>query len=174
MIDIPVIETARLRLRGPAVADFGHLQELWAHPEVVRFTTGDPQTAEQTWSRLLRCIGHWTALDFGLWIIEDKGTGEFIGESGFADLHRDLEPRLHGIPEAGWILHPAKHGNGYATEAVRAVLNWGRQHWGSKPVACLIRPEHHASLRVAEKSGFTISQQTIYKNDPVLILQQML
>lgn len=155
MIDIPAIETERLRLRGPAVRDFESLKELWAHPEVTRFTTGEPQTPEQTWSRLLRSIGHWTALDFGLWIIEDKPTSECIGESGFADLHGHIEAPLDGMPETGWILHPSKHGKGYATEAVKAVLNWGHQHWGHSPVACLIRPEHTASLRVAEKCGFT-------------------
>ena len=174
MIDIPAIETARLRLRGPALGDFRNQSELWAHPEVVRFTMGEPQTPEQTWSRLLRCIGHWTALDFGLWTLEDKLTSEFIGEAGFADLHRDLRPGLDGIPEAGWVLHPSKHGKGYATEAVRAVLNWGRERWGSIPVACLIRPEHKTSLRVAEKCGFTIREQTTYKGDPVLILRRTL
>jgi len=135
---------------------------------------GEPQTPEQTWSRLLRCIGHWTALDFGLWTLEDKLTSEFIGEAGFADLHRDLRPGLDGIPEAGWVLHPSKHGKGYATEAVRAVLNWGRERWGSTPVACLIQPEHKASLRVAEKSGFAFREQTTYKDHPVLILQRTL
>ena len=174
MIDVPVIDTARLRLRGPALADFQNLAELWVHPEVIRFTTGEPQTPEQTWSRLLRSIGHWTALNFGLWIIEEKSTAEFIGETGFADLHRDLQPRLDGIPEAGWILDPSKHGKGYATEAVLAILNWGREYWGSIPVACLIRPEHNASLRVAEKSGFTPREQTTYKGHAVLILQRML
>ena len=117
MIDIPAIETARLRLRGPTLGDFQRLGELWADPEVVQFTTGEPQTPEQTWSRLLRCIGHWTALDFGLWILEDEMTAEFIGEAGFADLQRDIQPPLNGTPETGWILHPSKFGKGYATEA---------------------------------------------------------
>src|SRR5437660_906462 len=143
MLDIPIIETERLRLRGPAVADWGKLTELWGNPEVARFTTGEPQTAEQTWSRLLRGIGHWTALRFGFWIVEEKWTAEFVGETGFLDLHRDLPP-LEGMPEAGWVLHPAKHGKGYATEAVHAVLKWGRQQWGSVPVGCIIRTENGA------------------------------
>jgi RimJ/RimL family protein N-acetyltransferase len=63
---------------------------------------------------------------------------------------------------------------GYATEAVHAVLDWGLEHFGPAPVACLIHPEHHASIRVAQKCGFTKRQLGIYKGDPALIFDRML
>ena len=42
-------------------------------------------------------------MGFGYWVAEEKATGAFLGEIGFADYQRDLEPRLDGVPEAGWV-----------------------------------------------------------------------
>jgi RimJ/RimL family protein N-acetyltransferase len=118
-------------------------------------------------------VGHWSLLGFGYWVVEERATGEFVGEVGFSDSKRELEPPLGAI-EIGWVLKPAKHGLGYATEAVQAALHWGREHIGSSPVACIIHPEHQASIRVAQKCGFTRRQLGTYKADPVLIFDRIL
>jgi RimJ/RimL family protein N-acetyltransferase len=77
-----------------------------------------------------------------------------VGEVGFADFKRDMEPALGSIPELGWVLAPAKQGRGYATEAALGALEWARQHFGSGNFACLINPENLASIKVARKCGF--------------------
>lgn len=106
--------------------------------------------------------------------MEEKATGDFVGEVGFSDYKRDVEPALGAVPEVGWVLTPAKHGMGYATEAVLAVLDWGREHFGPSPVACLIHPDHHASMHVAQKCGFKKRQLGMYKGNPALIFDLML
>jgi RimJ/RimL family protein N-acetyltransferase len=111
-------------------------------------------------------------LGFGYWVVEES-TSEFVGEVGFSDSKREIEPPL-GAVEVGWVLKPPKHGLGYATEAVQAALDWGREHFGSSLVACLIHPEHHASIRVAQKCGFIRRQLGIYKGDPALIFDRIL
>jgi RimJ/RimL family protein N-acetyltransferase len=123
---------------------------------------------------LLRYVGHWSLLGFGYWILEEKTTGDFVGEVGFSDYKRDLEPALGAVPEIGWVLVPSKQGMGYATEAIRKVLEWGREHFGPSPVACLIHPDHHASIHVAEKCGFTKRQLGMYRGNPALIFERML
>jgi RimJ/RimL family protein N-acetyltransferase len=159
---IPVIETERLILRAHRPDDFEDCAAMWADPEVTRYISGRPFSGEEVWTRMLRYAGHWTWFGFGYWVIEEKGTGNFAGELGFADRKREIEPSLDGIPETGWVLPPAAHGRGYATEAVRAVLAWGDQRLGSARTVCLIHPENRASLRVAEKCGYRETLRTTY------------
>jgi RimJ/RimL family protein N-acetyltransferase len=165
--DVPVLETGRLTLRGHRVEDLAHSAAMWADPEVIRHTTGKPLTEEECWARLLRYVGHWTLLGFGYWVVEETATGNFIGEVGFADYKRDLQPPLNGMPESGWVLARQAHGKGYATEALRAALKWGDAHFGSLPTACMIAPENLASVRVALKCGYEEVEPAIYKGKPV-------
>ena len=171
---VPVIETDRLRLRGHALDDFTNVGALWADADVTRYIGGRPQTTEEAWARLLRYVGHWALLGFGYWLVEEKGSGDFVGEVGFADYKRDLQPPLNGVPEIGWVITPAKQGKGYATEAVPAALKWGREHWGAVPVACIMHPDHAASLNVADKCGFVTRGLGSYKGSPTLILYRNL
>jgi RimJ/RimL family protein N-acetyltransferase len=167
--EIPVIETNRLILRGHRLDDFSDCVAMWSDPIVTRFIGGKPFSEEETWARLLRYAGHWSMMDFGYWAIEEKDTHSFVGELGFADFKRDIEPSIKGMPELGWALISRVHGKGYATEAVRAVVAWGEQHFGSARTVCIIRPENVASIRVAEKCGYRELQRTAYKGHATII-----
>jgi RimJ/RimL family protein N-acetyltransferase len=169
MTAIERIETHRLILRGHTLEDFEALHAMWTEPDVYRYITGRPSTREESWSRLLRYIGHWTLLGYGYWVVEERATAAFVGEMGFADFHRDMDPPLEGRPELGWILKKSAHGKGYATEALTAIAAWGDAHFGEKETACMIAPENTASIRVAEKIGFVEKLQTTYKGEPTLI-----
>ncbi|HEY1978379.1 MAG TPA: GNAT family N-acetyltransferase [Candidatus Baltobacteraceae bacterium] len=164
----PVIETARLVLRPHRLDDFEALAAMWREPAIVRYISGKPSTSEQSFTRLLRYAGHWSLLGFGYWVIEDRQSGAYAGETGFADYHREIEPSLDGMPELGWMVAPRWQGNGYATEAVQACVSWGAQNFsaGTK-LACIITPDNLASVRVAEKSGFSLQLQTTYMGDGV-------
>jgi RimJ/RimL family protein N-acetyltransferase len=104
-------------------------------------------------------------------VVEERETGDFVGEVGFADYKREIEPPLGDAPELGWVLAPSKHGKGYATEAVRAVLRWGREHFGANNAVCLIHPDHRASIRVAEKCGFEERNVAMYRGRPTIIFK---
>ena len=169
---IPEILTDRLRLRGHRVEDFAASAAMWADPGVTRFIGGRPHTEEEAWTRFLRYAGHWVFMGFGYWAVEERSSGEFIGEVGFADFKRDIEPSIHGTPEIGWVLVPRAHGRGLATEAVKAALDWGITNLSSESTVCLIHPENLASLRVAEKCGFQQYRQTKYKDHPTLMFRR--
>ena len=136
----------------------------------MRFLGAKPNTTDESWSRLLRNAGHWTLLGFGSWLVEEKATGDFVGEVGLFNYQRDIDPPLGETPEIGWILSPAKHGKGYATEAVRALVAWGDSRFTSDELTCLIAPENTASLRVAAKCGFVQSHATTFRGSPSLVL----
>lgn len=168
--DVPVIETERLTMRCHRVDDFIDCAAMWADPGVTRYIGGKPFSGEEVWARLLRYVGHWTLLGFGFWAVEEKATGGFVGEVGFADFKRDMEPSLEGMPELGWVLTPRAQGKGYATEAVRAAVEWGDVRFGSTRTVCLIDPENRPSLRVAQKGGYQEFQRTTYKGQPTIML----
>jgi RimJ/RimL family protein N-acetyltransferase len=167
-VEVPVLETERLKLRGHRVEDFVHCAAMWADPEVTRYIGGKPYTEEESWARLLRYAGHWSLLGFGYWVVEEKSAGHFVGEVGFADYKRDL-PALRGIPEIGWAFTTQARGKGYATEAVRAAVAWGDAHFPSPRTACIIHPENIASMRVAEKCNYREFQRTTYKSHPTIM-----
>jgi RimJ/RimL family protein N-acetyltransferase len=169
---VPLIETERLKLRAHRKEDFRECAGMWAHPDVVRYIGGRPFSAEEVWARMLRYVGHWQWMEFGFWAIEEKATGAFAGELGFAEFKREMEPPILGVPEIGWVLAPRAHGQGYATEAVRAVVAWGDERFGSARTVCLIHPENLRSVRVAEKCGYQEFRRTTYKGQETIVFER--
>jgi RimJ/RimL family protein N-acetyltransferase len=171
---IPVLETPRLRLRGHLVSDFEASAAMWADPEVVRFVGGKPYTREDSWGRFLRYAGHWQVMGFGYWLVEEKAGGGFVGEVGFSDFKREIEPRLEGETEIGWLLAAAAHRKGYATEAARSALSWVGAERGTNSTVCIIDADHKASIRVADKLGFREALRTTYKDRPTILFRREL
>lgn len=169
--EAPIVETDRLILRAHKRGDFEDYFAMWSDSSVARAIGGGTATRETTWLRFLRYAGHWSLMGFGYWAVALRETGRFIGEVGFADYHRDIDPPLGDMPEIGWALARAAQGQGLATEAVRAVVAWGDAHFGSDTrTACLINPGNTASLRIAETFGYRETARTIYKDRPTLLL----
>ncbi len=168
-----MLETKRLRLRAHRLDDFAPCAAMWADPAVTRYIGGKPLSEEETWTKLLRYIGHWSLLGFGYWAVEEKETGRFLGELGFADFKRDIQPSIKNTPEAGWILSPAAHGKGYASEALGEALAWGDTHFAGSRTVCLIHPENTPSIRLAGKFGYEKLQRTSYKDHPVIMFSRV-
>lgn len=159
-------------MRPHRVADFDDVAAMWTEPSVVRYISGRPSTRQDSWARLLRHIGHWHALQFGYWVVEDRHTGRFLGEVGFADFKRDITPSLEGLPEIGWVLRSSAHGKGIATEAVAAAIAWGDNNLAAGRTVCMVDPAHAASIRVAEKNGYREFERTAYRGRPTLLLDR--
>lgn len=172
MSEAPALETTRILMRPHRVDDFQDLAAMWAEPAVARYISGKPSTRQDSWARLLRYIGHWQALPYGYWALEDKATGQFLGEVGFADFKRDIQPPLDGFPEIGWILRSTAHGRGLASEAVAAAVSWGDANLDSDRTVCIVDPEHAASMRVAEKNGYREFERTTYRGQPSVLLDR--
>ena len=171
-MNIPIIESTRLTLRAHKQADFSTCAAMWADPFVVRHIGGKPSTSQQTWARMLQYAGHWSFMGFGYWAVEEKTTGLFIGEIGFADFKRQITPSIDGIPEAGWAFVSQAHGKGYATEALQVITAWGDHKFGGTRSVCIISPENLASMRVAEKCGYKKLIQTTYNDQPTIMFER--
>lgn len=161
----PRLDTERLILRHFTVDDFHDLAAFWADPGVVKFIGGEPQSAEVSWSRLLRYIGHWQALGYGYWAVIEKQTGRYVGQFGLQEAKRDLIPALTA-PEAGWALTPEVHGKGYAKEALNAMLAWADSELKA-PLCCIIDEENQRSVHLAKQAGFQYAHEVSYHSKSV-------
>lgn len=168
-MSIPVLDSERLRLRGHSVTDFPACAAMWADPVVTRQLGRKPFTEEESWTRLLRYVGHWELLGFGYWVVEEKASAKFVGEVGFANYKRDMESPVKQLPEIGWVLAAWAHGKGYATEAALAAIRWGDEHFSPSRTTCIVSPDNLASIRVAEKCGYRDLQLTLYKGQPTMV-----
>jgi RimJ/RimL family protein N-acetyltransferase len=167
-MQVPVLETPRLILRPHGLDDFEALAAMWGDPAVARYIGGKPATRDESWARLLRYAGHWPLLGFGYWAVGLKGGASYIGDVGFANWKRDIEPSLDGMPEGGWVFAAAAHGQGLATEAVQAALAWGDRHWAGQTTTCIIGVDNVASIRVARKCGYREHVRSVFKGSPVV------
>lgn len=170
---VPIVETDRLLMRGRTIEDFPFFAEIWADERVTRYISKHSQSASETWGKFLKASGHWPLMGYGYWVVELKATGEVLGEVGFGEFKRELDPSIFGEPEIGWVLGPASFGKGYATEAARAAISWGDDRFKQElKMSCLIDPNHTASINVAKKCGFMESFRTNYMDEDVLVLHR--
>jgi RimJ/RimL family protein N-acetyltransferase len=119
-----------------------------ADPEVARFLAdGQPRDRVEAWRQLAMIIGHWELRGFGLWAVEERATGQFIGRIG---CH---EPEGWPGFELGYALAREAWGRGYAREGAAAALAFARRELARDTIISLIRPANRASIAVAEHFG---------------------
>ncbi|MGA2550300.1 MAG: GNAT family N-acetyltransferase [Burkholderiaceae bacterium] len=172
MSHTPTLETERLILRPLVLSDFEAYVSFWQNPEVVRYISGAPIPRDASWTRLLRTAGHWQFLGFGFFAIEHKATRLLIGEVGFQEMRRVIEPSIEGTLETGWGILPEYQGQGMATEVVRAALEWAGLAHPRMEYSCIVSPENQPSLKLAAKFGFEKDTTTTFLGKPVVILRR--
>lgn len=132
------IETERLRLR------------VTTREEMKRFIAEQRDEVLATAYRemLQGCLDHPENWDwYAIWMIERKD-GAHVGDLSFKGLNAD------GSAEIGYGIEEAYQGCGYATEAVRAAVDWALRQKDVVRVEAETEPLNRASQRVLEKCGF--------------------
>ena len=145
----PTLETQRLILRGWRPEDFEPYAAMLADDETARFITarGRGLGEAEAWSETMWLVGHWQMLGFGMFVVEERATGAFLGRVG------PLRPPWWPAFEIAWSLAPAARGKGYATEAARAAIGWSFDRFPLDRIVSIIDPHNAASRRVAERLG---------------------
>jgi RimJ/RimL family protein N-acetyltransferase len=170
--EAPRIETERLILRQWLKTDFRPYHAILSNPEVHRHFGPNPMSAEDCWRRVLAAVGNWTLNGFGTWAVERKADRELVGNVGLFTAWRDLEPEFGEEPEMGWIFAAETHGQGMASEASRAALDWAEANLHATPLWAIIAPANTPSLKLAAQLGFELVHETIYHGDPTLVLRR--
>lgn len=172
MAAAPVIETARLILRPFRADDVDAQAAMLADPIVTRHLGGQPLGREEAWRKLLCGAGCWPVFGYGYWAVERRDDRRLIGQVGFADFRRVMTPSIEGLPEMGWLFAGDMFGQGYASEAVAAGIDWIDGALKPAEIVAIIDHENAGSIRVAEKAGFAIREQATYRDAPILLFRR--
>ncbi len=159
-VPIPELETERLRLRGWREDDIDVLAAIRADPEVAGWI-GFPDPA-RTAESVATWVKNWERDGFGMWALEEKGSGGFIGRAGLVH-HDDWVASAHDA-EIGWTLAKSAWGNGYATEAARAILDWARARGQPRQIISITRPDNVRSRAVMERIELAFVGETNWRN----------
>lgn len=146
------LETDRLLLRQWREEDLDPYARICADPEVMRYLPGI-LTREESAKQIERFVRHWEEHGYGLWAIEEKKTGTFIGFIGL--LRQDDWSEGEHKVEVGWRLDRSFWGNGLATEGALASLRYGFNRLKLPRIISICDPRNSASWRVMEKCGLT-------------------
>ena len=146
------IKTERLTL-SPLGPEFLHSTHAYASDaENARYMMFMPvDSLDETRAWLEDCAAEWAKphpIDMEFAILLD---GRHIGGVGVDYLERK------DAAELGWVLHPAYHGHGYATEAARAVIDFAVKRFGANHFIAHCDGENAASQSVMRKLGMTLT-----------------
>ena len=138
--------TSRIRFRTYRLSDVSAVEEMFSDPEARRFYPEMvDQQASEAWIRWNR--DSYESVGCGLWVIEDAETGEFLGDCGLTYQNVEGERLL----ELGYHLCSAHRGNGYATEAGQACIDFVFDKLGAKLVCSIVNPDNQPSIGVSQR-----------------------
>jgi [ribosomal protein S5]-alanine N-acetyltransferase len=139
-------QTERLRLRAYTTADEAELFDVFADPYARRFY---PEMVDRAKVRVWIewNLRNYDEFGFGLWAMELKVDGQFVGDCGLT--YQDVEGRRE--LEIGYHVIERERGKGYATEAARACLDFGFTHTSCKSICSIVRPSNTTSCAVAAR-----------------------
>lgn len=143
-----LLVTERLEFRTVETGDFDHYRELMTDPEVMRYIgleEGKIPTDDEIRTIVDGAVTAWNTRGYGRWSVFDRETKAFVGFSGF---------RCEGgVPELISVIHERFWGNGYAREALQAVLDYGFSDLGFSVVCAFTRPANERARMLLDKIG---------------------
>ncbi len=146
-LNIPVIETERLRLRAHHEGDLDVIAAFFADDRSA--FVGGPKNRAESWRVISGALGHWALRGYGMWLVADKTTDAPIGGVGF------LNPEGWDEAELGWHMFNGHEGKGYAYEAAVAAKSYGATHFGIPAPISYIAPANTRSVALAKRLGAT-------------------
>lgn len=156
-----IATTNRLRIREMKLQDVPELLKLYL--EVKETGMEVPFATEEAGETFVREYYDkvYRILEHGIWVLEQKDTGKLIGVAGLE--YQVIENKeFLGL---GYIIGQSWQRQGYATEACRAILEYGKEYLGAKKVYCFAKPENTASIHLAEKLGFRLKEEELGVKD---------
>lgn len=163
-IEVPELLTDRLRLRAFDSSDFEAYAVMMADADVTRFLgEGRPLSRVDAWRQLATFAGHWMLKGYGIWAVEERATGAFVGRIGCHD--------PEGFPafEVAYTLARQAWGKGYGREGAAAALEYARNVLRHPAITSIIRPGNRRSIRVAESLGAVAAETVEFFGAPAVL-----
>ena len=147
------LQTQRLFLRDFTIDDFADVHAYASLPQTVRFMEWGPNTEDQTKDFLHRKVAAQQAnprVEYEFAIVLGE-TGHVIGGVGLR-----LNRPQHRAADMGYVLHPNQWNHGYATEAARAILDFGFKAHNLHRIMANYMPRNQRSGNLLKRLGFTV------------------
>lgn len=142
--------TARLCLRRPRAEDVDEVLRLHQDPRATWHNPADVLEDETAAHQLVgRWIQHWDEHAIGYWMLSWRDEAAVLGVCGV----KVMTVGGREVFNLLYRLHPAAWGQGVASEAAASVVERALRHPSGRPVIARVRPDNHASVRVALSSG---------------------
>ncbi|MEM6747242.1 MAG: GNAT family N-acetyltransferase [Pseudomonadota bacterium] len=145
------IQSERLTFRPWQPSDFEAYAAYYADDATARYVGGQ-MSRDKAWRHFAAVVGHWHLKGFGLWAVDEKDTGSFVGCVGLQ------EPEGWPELELGYWLMPSVHGKGFATEAGYRCRDYAYDVLGAPTLVSYIDPANVPSQRVVERMGATLEE----------------
>jgi RimJ/RimL family protein N-acetyltransferase len=141
----PTLQTERLTLRIPVLADFEPRATFAASDRSI--WEGGPFDRTEAWKQFAAEVGTWTLMGYGPFSMQDRTTGLYVGEVGI------YHPVHFPQAELGWFVVPEAEGKGFAAEGARAVMIWARRTFGWDQTVNYIDPGNARSIALGLRLG---------------------
>jgi RimJ/RimL family protein N-acetyltransferase len=160
---LPVLETPRLVLRAPALADFDAYAAILCGPDTAHL--GGPFDREAAWGDFCTYVAGWLLRGSGLWTVTLRDSGAVLGFVLVGMEYGDAEPEL------GYLFTEAAQGHGYATEAAAAARDHALDALALPSLVSYVAPEHDRSAAVARRLGARRdgAAERAFADDPVQV-----
>lgn len=146
----PTIETDRLLLRSPHVADAAELFLLRNNDEVMKYIEkARPKTVEESGAMIEKILEEVEKGNAIHWAITQKGNDQLIGSISYHRIDKE-----HYRAEIGYLLHPGYWKKGLTLDAIKAVVHFGFEKMGLHSIEANINPDNNASRQLLLKAGF--------------------
>ncbi|MCR5402901.1 MAG: GNAT family N-acetyltransferase [Butyrivibrio sp.] len=144
-----ILRTERLLIRETTVEDVDEFYKIYKDPDITRYMEGlfeDPEDEKRYQRDYIEKV--YGLMGFGVWTLVNLEDGAVVGRAGYS-----IRNGFDDI-ELGFLVGLKYQGKGYATEACRAILDYGKNVLKFENVQTLVKAENEVSIHLCEKLGF--------------------
>ncbi|WP_020654181.1 GNAT family N-acetyltransferase [Massilia niastensis] len=162
-----ILHTPRLRLEPITDIHYEGLRALNTDPAVMRYISGQPETADETRRMIERVQGRWRQYGHSWWSLIETESGELVGAGCIQHLgHDPANPH-----EIGWRLRPDRWGRGYAIEAAQRMARFAFEDLEAPLLCAICDPDNAPSARVMQKLGMRYRGEETWHARPVSVYE---
>ena len=162
----PLLKTTRLDLRPVQIGDMELVHELWTNSDVRHFLFDERVIPlDEARSIVEQSLLNFQEHGFGIWLVFSRQTAQLVGFAGLMQSSDESPNLIYGV-------HPDFCGNGFATEAAKAVLDYAFDTLGLKSVKADVDEPNAISVRILEKLGMKQIRRAIVAGRPLLYYEQ--
>ncbi|WP_436864576.1 GNAT family N-acetyltransferase [Bacillus fungorum] len=152
-----VIHTKRLFMRKPLIEDVNQFYSILKEEAVGKWLAKSRgMSKEEVNDYIGQLISHWEQYDFGVWLLVNRNTGNLLGHCGLRKVNET------GEIEIMYLLAPEYWGNGYASEAVEASIQYAIETMNVKRIIARVKVANENSKKLLRKLGFTYTHDVDY------------